>query len=136
MLVDQIQPVAPDAVVAPGPNARKDLLVSPSPFTAFAHLEGDGAIVMLKGELDMASIAILIDSILIDCFVGVAFAVEEVVLDFAELDFIDGSGLHAIAAAALQVTAYGGSMSIRSPRPQVQRLLDLVDFKQIMTIEP
>ncbi|HTA97348.1 MAG TPA: STAS domain-containing protein [Solirubrobacteraceae bacterium] len=136
MLVEQIQPVAPDAVVAIGSDSRNDFLASPQPFTAFAHLEGDRAIVMLNGELDMASIAILIDSILIDCFVGVAFAVEEVVLDFAELDFIDGSGLHAIAAAALQVTAYGGSMSIRSPRPQVQRLLDLVDFKQIVTIEP
>jgi anti-anti-sigma factor len=137
MLVEhETQPVAPDAVVATGSKARKGLLASRPPFTAFAHLEGDRAIVMLKGELDMANIAVLIDSILIDCFVGVAFAVEEVVLDFAELDFIDSSGLHVIAAAAQQVTAYGGAMSIRSPRPQVQRLLNLVDFEQIVTIEP
>jgi anti-anti-sigma factor len=79
----------------------------------------------------MASIAILID-----CFVGTTFAVEEVVLDFAELDFIDGSGLHAVAAVAHQVTAYGGSVSIRSPRPQIQRLLEIVNFKQIAAIEP
>jgi anti-anti-sigma factor len=136
MLVEhEPQPVAPDAMIATGSNARNDLLVSPAPFTAFAHLEGDRAIVMLNGELDMASIAILIDSILIDCFVGTMFAVEEVVLDFAELDFIDGSGLHAIAAVVQQVTAQCGLVSIRSPRPQIQRLLEIVDFKQIVAIE-
>lgn len=86
---------------------------------------------MLYGELDLASIPILID-----CFEGIAFAVEELVLDCAELDFIDGRGLRAIANAAQQVTAFGGSVSIRSPRPQVQRLLEIVDFKQIVAIEP
>ena len=86
---------------------------------------------MLNGELDVASIAILID-----CFMGIASAIEEVVLDLIELDFIDGSGLSAIAVVAQQIAAYGGSVSIRSPRPQIQRLLDLVDFKQIVTIEP
>jgi anti-anti-sigma factor len=130
----EAQPAVPDAAVATGSNVRNDFRAPP--FAAFAHLEGDRAIVMLNGELDMASTAILIDSILIDCFVGIAFAVEEVVLDFAELDFIDGSGLHAIAAVAQQVTAYGGSVSIRSPRPQIQRLLEAVDFEQIVAIEP
>jgi anti-anti-sigma factor len=68
--------------------------------------------------------------------VGTMFAVEEVVLDFAELDFIDGSGLHAIAAVVQQVAAQGGSVSIRSPSPQIQLLLEIVDFKQIVAIEP
>ena len=137
MLVEhEAQPAVSDAVVATGSNARQDLRVWSTPFTAFAHLEGDRAIIMLNGELDMASIAILIDSILIDCFVGIAFVVEEVVLDFAGLDFIDGSGLRAIAAAAQQVTDYGGSVSIRSPRPQIQRLLEIVDFRQVVAVEP
>ena len=86
---------------------------------------------MLHGELDVASIAILLD-----CFIGIAFAVDEVTLDFAELDFIDGCGLRTIAAAAQQVAAYGGSVNIRSPRPQIQRLLELVDFKQIVAVHP
>jgi anti-anti-sigma factor len=132
----EAQPAVPDAAIATGSNARYDLRAPPPPFTAFAHLEGDRAIVMLNGELDMASITILIDSILIDCLVGTTFAVEEVVLDFAELDFIDGSGLHAIATVVQQVTAQGGSVSIRSPRPQIQRLLEIVNFKQIVAIEP
>jgi anti-anti-sigma factor len=80
---------------------------------------------MLHGELDVASIAILVD-----CFIGIAFVIDEVVLDFSELDFIDGCGLSTIAATAQQVAAYGGLVSIRSPRPEIQRLLELVDFKR------
>jgi anti-anti-sigma factor len=132
----ETQTAVPDAAVATESNSRSYLLASPPPFTAFAHLEGGRAVVMLNGELDMASVAILIDSILIDCFVGLSSAVEEVVLDFAELDFIDGFGLRAIVAIAKQVAAYGGLVSIRSPRPHIKRLLELVDFKQIVDIEP
>jgi anti-anti-sigma factor len=128
---DETRPAGQRVAVATRSDARNDFRAPPPPFTAFAHLEGDKATVKLHGELDLASIAILID-----CFAGIAFAVKEVVLDFAELDFIDCCGLRAIADAAPQVTAYGGSVSIRSPRPQVQRLLELVDFKQIVTIEP
>jgi hypothetical protein len=71
-------------------DARNGFRVPPPPFTAFAHLEGNRATVVLHGELDAASISILIDAILIDCFPGISLVVEGVVLDFAELDFIDG----------------------------------------------
>jgi anti-anti-sigma factor len=98
----------------------------PRLFTVAVHLDADRAVVMLRGELDLMSVAVLVD-----CFAGIAPAVEEVVLDFAELDFIECSGLNAIAAAT-QAAAYGGSLSIRSPRPQSQRLLNLVNFEQIV----
>lgn len=127
----QPRPAGQPVVVATRSDACNAFRASSPPFTAFARLEGDKATVMLHGELDLASVAILID-----CFAGIAFAVEEVVLDCTDLDFIDACGLRAIANAAQQVTAYGGSVSIHSPRPQVQRLLEIVDFKQIMTIEP
>jgi anti-anti-sigma factor len=127
----ETQPVGRRTTTVAGPDARNGLRGLPRPFTAFAHIQGDNAVVMLHGELDVASVAILID-----CFMGIAFAVDEVVLDFAELDFIDGCGLRSIADASRQVVAYGGSVSIRSPRPQVQRLLELVDFKQIVAIQP
>jgi len=136
MLVeDETQLVERYIETATKSDIRNGFRALPPSFTAFAHPEGDRVIVILNGELDVASITILIDSILIDCFMGIASAVEEVVLDFAGLDFIDGSGLHAIAVIAQQVAAYGGSVSICSPRPQIQRLFELVDFKQIVTIE-
>ncbi len=82
---------------------------------------------MLRGELDLMSVAALVD-----CFARIAAPIHEVVLDFAELDFIECAGLHAIAAATQVTVARGGSWSIRSPRPQLQRLLDLVNFEQIV----
>jgi anti-anti-sigma factor len=137
MLVEhQAQPAGRRVAIATKSEASNGFRATSQPFTAFAHLEGDRAIVILHGTLDVASIATLIDSILIDCFMGVTLVFQKVVLDFTELDFIDSFGLNAIAVAAQQVTAYGGSVSIRSPRPQILRLLELVDFKQIATIEP
>jgi anti-anti-sigma factor len=95
------------------------------------RLEGNAAIVMFHGELDMASIDVLVDSL-----VGIAFIVDELVLDFAELEFIDACGLRTIASTVQQVMAYGGSVSIRSPSPRIERLLELVDFKQIVAVQP
>jgi anti-anti-sigma factor len=102
----------------------------PLPFTAATQLEGNRAVVMLRGELDMASIAVVTESLL-----GIAFVVEELVLDFSDLEFIDASGLRTIASTARQVKTYGGSTSVRSPNPRIERLLDLTDFKQIVEIE-
>jgi anti-anti-sigma factor len=103
----------------------------PPPFTAMTRLEGNTAVVMFHGELDVASIAVLVSSL-----VGIAFVVEELMLDFSELEFIDACGLRTIASTVQQVRAYGGSVSIRSPNPTIERLLDLVDFKQIVEIQP
>lgn len=127
----ETRPAGRRTTTATRPDARNGFRGLPRPFTAFVHIQGDSAVVMLHGELDVASVAILSD-----CFMGIAFAVDEVVLDFAELDFIDGCGLRFIAAASQQVVAYGGSVSIRSPRPQIQRLLEFVDFKQIVAVQP
>lgn len=103
----------------------------PPPFTAMTRLEGNTAVVMFHGELDMGSIAVLVSSL-----IGIAFVVEELVLDFSELEFIDACGLRTIASTVQQVRAYGGSVRIRSPSPRIGRLLDLVDFKQIVEIQP
>lgn len=105
--------------------------VPPPPFTAMTRLEGNTAIVILHGELDIASIAVLLESL-----VGIAFMVDELVLDFAELSFIDACGLRTIASTVQQVMTYGGSARIRSPSPRIERLLELVDFKQIVAVQP
>ncbi len=48
----ETQSAVPDAAVLTGSDARNDFRFPPLPFSAFAHLEGDRAIVMLHGELD------------------------------------------------------------------------------------
>ncbi len=81
----------------------------------------------VRGELDMASATVLVDAL-----VGVALVVEELVLDCTELEFVDACGLRAIAAAVQQTRAHGGTVRIRSPSPRIERLLELVDFKQVV----
>jgi len=125
------QPAGVCAAPATGPDARSGFPALPQLFTAAVQLDAERAVVMLRGELDLMSVAVLVD-----CFARIAPPIHEVVLDFAELDFIDGCGLRAIADAAQQVVAYGGSVSIRSPGPQIQRLLELVHFEQIVAVQP
>jgi anti-anti-sigma factor len=107
--------------------ARNAFSAPPQPFSAAVHLEGERAVVVLRGELDLTGVMAVVD-----CFADVMSASHEIVLDFAELDFIDCSGLHAIAVATHTAAAYGCSLSIRSLRPQSRRLFDLVNFEQIV----
>lgn len=110
---------------------RDPLRAPPPPFTVATRLEGRTAIVTLRGELDMASTEVLADSL-----VGIALIVEELVLDVAELEFIDARGLRTIADAARQMLAHGGSASIRSPSARIERALELLDFKQAAARQP
>jgi anti-anti-sigma factor len=121
------QPAGGRAAPATGSDARSGFPALPQLFTAAVQLDADRAVVMLRGELDLMSVAVLVD-----CFAGIAAPIHEVVLDFAELDFIECAGLHAIAAATQAAVARGGSLSIRSPGPQLQRLLNLVNFERIV----
>jgi anti-anti-sigma factor len=110
-----------------GWGTRGGFLAPPQLFSVAVHLEADRAVVTLRGELDLMNVAALVD-----CIAGITPAVNEIVLDFAGLDFIDCSGLRAIVAATQTVVAHGGLLSICSPRPQSQRLFDLVNFEQIV----
>jgi anti-anti-sigma factor len=115
------------AVPGTGLGARGGFSAPPQLFSAAVHLDADRAVVMLRGELDLMGAAVLVD-----CFAGIMPATHEILLDFAELDFIDCSGLRALATATHMVMAHGCSLGIRSLRPQSQRLLDLVNFEQIV----
>jgi hypothetical protein len=72
--------------------ARRTLRALPASFTAVSQTKDGWAIVALKGELDLASIAVFAD-----CVAGIAFdVVQEVVFDFTELEFIDGRDYKAL----------------------------------------
>lgn len=121
------QPACGRVAPATGSDACGGLPALPQLFTAAVQLDADRAVVMLRGELDLMSVAVLVD-----CFARIVSPIHDVVLDFSELDFIECAGLRAIAAATQAKVAHGGSLSIRSPRPQIQRLLNLINFEQIV----
>jgi anti-anti-sigma factor len=95
------------------------------------HRCDDEVVLALSGEIDIASMNELERQL-----DAVAFSLPaKVVVDFAELEFIDGRGAAAVAAMADALPAFGTAVVLRSPRAAVRRVFDLVGVGSL-TIEP
>lgn len=75
-------------------------------------------VVRLTGELDLTGAEGLAQRI-------VAVAGSTVVVDLAELAFVDAAGLRALVAARNQVETAGHSLVLTRPKPNVLRVLDI-----------
>jgi anti-sigma B factor antagonist len=92
--------------------------------------ECDGHIVVaLRGELDVAAAA------------GVAAALAAVVarepgivVDLADLEFIDSSGVAALAWARKYARGAGGDLLLAAPRQEVVRVLALTRLVDVFTV--
>jgi anti-anti-sigma factor len=91
------------------------------PLTISVSHEGDEALLVLKGELDPHTAPRLRDQI--DQVAG--DGASRIVLDLADLGFIDSSGLRVIISAHKQAAERGGRLVLRSPSPTARRLLDI-----------
>ena len=60
----------------------------------------------------------------------------DVVLDLANLDFVDSSGLHAIEDTAARLRPAGGVLRIRSPSARTRWLLDVSEVSRLVEFEP
>jgi anti-sigma B factor antagonist len=85
----------------------------------------------LRGELDMSSASVLRREL---------ESVErgdptEIVLDLAELSFMDVSGLRAILDAARRGRTAGRSLVISNPMPHIVRLLELTAIDQSVPVQ-
>jgi anti-anti-sigma factor len=58
-----------------------------------------------------------------------------VVLDLAELDFMNGWGLGVIAARASRLRRSGGTLTIRSPSAMVLRMIDITGLAELVPLE-
>lgn len=81
-----------------------------------------------------------IDAVAIPSFAGclddvIAAGRSRLVLDMAEVEFIDSVGLAAIVAARRRMAAHGGSVSLRRPSPPVRKLLDIVGLTGFVPVE-
>jgi len=93
-----------------------------------AGKEGEPAVLAVVGEVDLYTAPRLGEAL-----AGVIDAgVRQVVLDLSRLSFIDSSGLHAIAAARQRLGAEGGSLVLRSVRPETMRVLDICGLSSIV----
>jgi len=93
-----------------------------APLTFQTALEGGDAVVVLVGELDLAGSAALEAEIE---RLAALDGVERVVLDLRRLEFMDSSGLRAVALADRRMRAAGRALALIRGPDVVQRVFDI-----------
>jgi anti-sigma B factor antagonist len=88
------------------------------------------AVIALRGELDMAAAAA------IRSHVDRASGGRGLVLDLAEVTFVDSSILKELLRAATELDRYETRLVLAGVPPAVQRLLDLTRTAELFTIAP
>ncbi|MEU5879316.1 STAS domain-containing protein [Spirillospora sp. NPDC047279] len=102
--------------------------MQPLRVTARAH---DGlTVVSLRGELDIANA----DDLRQELQSARREHGDDVVLDLADLEFMDSHGLSVIIAGFKAASAAGGGLVIAAPRPIVRRTLDITGIGGRVTI--
>jgi anti-sigma B factor antagonist len=103
----------------------------PLPPFEVLHARSSGAVrLALRGELDMYSAPLL------ERELGVIAEADPdgIVLDLAELTFMDVSGLRTILDAARNARRERRSFVIENPMPHIIRLLELTAIDQTLTV--
>ena len=98
--------------------------MSPEPevLTVSTTVHGaDRAVVSLAGELDADTAVALQHQLAALVLQGR----KHVVLDLADVPFMDSSGLNSVLRARSETLRYDGSLLLAAPGPAVRRLLDL-----------
>ena len=92
-------------------------------------LSSDGrSIVYVRGELDVYT-ATLLRRALAELIAGGARAV---VLDLRDLSFMSATGLGVLIGAARRLRHHGGSLVLRSTRPSVRKLIELLGWEEVL----
>jgi anti-anti-sigma factor len=87
-----------------------------------AHVDG---IVKVRGELDLASVPLLEQAV-------AAFDARDVIIDCADLTFIDSSGLDAIVRMLDRRRERGGSLMLRNTSPHVRLVLKITGLLMLL----
>jgi anti-sigma B factor antagonist len=100
------------------------------PFEVSCEESAEGARLALHGELDMSSAPMLVRQL----EAAESSRPREIVLDLAELSFMDVTGLRTILDAARRARRVGGSLVIANPTPHIIRLLELTAIDQTLEV--
>lgn len=92
-----------------------------SPLEVTTRPDGGRAVVRVCGELDIACA----DDLRAHLNEARREHGEHIVLDLADLEFMDSGGLSVIVACYKAVTGAGGSLVLAAPRPIVRRALEI-----------
>ena len=88
----------------------------------------DRSIVYLRGELD-ASTATRLRASLADL---IGAGPRHVVVDLRDLSFIGAPGLGVLVGAARRLGREGGSLTLRSARPGVERMIEITGLGAVL----
>ena len=104
---------------------------SPSLFSARLESRDGADIVVLLGELDIDSapeLTALLASV-------VEKGPAEVMVECSGLSFIDSSGLSVLIAAQKRLTERGARLVVRSPRPNVLKVIEITRLGEYLNVE-
>ncbi len=102
-----------------------------SHFRVEARSEGKTYVLAVSGELDLAAASSLEEEL------GQALesGSEVIVVDLADLDFIDSTGLSVLVRAHQRAQETGLQLGLVNPGAQVERLLSLTGLTQRLTLD-
>jgi anti-sigma B factor antagonist len=98
-------------------------------FEVVATTNGGVTTIRPRGELDIDSAPAFRDAI-VTAFAGARY----VVVDLAQLTFLDSLGLGVLAAAQQRAAESGARFEIANPRDQARRLLELAGVDNVVPI--
>lgn len=128
-------PADDPAVTMSEPSGVTDLFertaVLPSDFACSVVFFPDRTVLTVRGELDILSASGFGD------FIDAAALRpgNPIVVDFAELYFIDASGLGQLARALASLRERGGDLAIASASPMAYKVLEVTGFTDVLTVE-
>lgn len=93
---------------------------------------GDRAVVLLDGELDLASGSPLRTRLA--TLVHDDPPPRQVVVDLTSLAFVDASGISVLMATHKALARQGGELVLRRPSPLVQRVLTLLKLEDVLRV--
>ncbi|HEX8803139.1 MAG TPA: STAS domain-containing protein [Acidimicrobiales bacterium] len=91
---------------------------------------GEGPVVVVRGDVDIDAV-----DALWDCIERARARSPRLVLDLSGTRFMDSSGLEVLVRAVAAGGPAPGAVVVRSPVPQVMRLLKLTGVDQLVTVE-
>jgi anti-sigma B factor antagonist len=92
--------------------------------------EGGETVLALAGDLDVYTATRLRER-LVDLIGDTRL---DLVVDLAELVFVDSTGLGTLVDGMKRVRQAGGSMALRSPTPAVQRVIDITGLGRVLPL--
>ena len=99
-------------------------------FTIDERTRGDGSELALSGDLDMSATFVL-EPILDRVLAG---APGELVLDLAEVPFVDSSGLGLLIATHERANRAGVDMAIAGAGPEIQRVFHIAGLDGVLPV--